>query len=84
MVAPNLLVVLSGQLRRHALGCYGDSDAITPYIDVLASHGVRFENACAAYPVCVPFRFTIMTGIPAHSRLVPAVNLPRAPQAPQA
>ena len=55
---PNILIILSDQLRRQALGCYGDVDARTPHIDQLARNGVRFRNACSTYPICVPFRFT--------------------------
>lgn len=76
---PNILIILSDQLRRHALGCYGDSTAKTSNIDALAARGVQFDNACSSYPVCVPFRFTFMTGIPAHSRLVPAIEWRMAP-----
>ena len=59
---PNLLVLLSDQLRRQALGIYGDPDARTPHLDAFAQEGIRFDNACSTYPICVPFRFTLMTG----------------------
>ncbi len=74
MNSPNILVILSDQLRRRALGCYGDRDAHTPHIDALAQNGVRFENSCSTYPICVPFRFSLMTGEYAHSRQVPGIN----------
>lgn len=74
MARPNVIVVLADQLRRQALGCYGDADAITPHIDRLAVDGVRFANACSTYPICVPFRFTMMTGHYAHTRLVPGIE----------
>jgi arylsulfatase A-like enzyme len=68
---PNILVILSDQLRRQALGCYGNCDVATPHMDALAKSGVRFSNACSTYPVCVPFRFSLMTGEYAHTRFVP-------------
>lgn len=68
---PNILVILSDQLRRQALEIYGDPHVATPSINALAKTGVRFANACSTYPVCVPFRFTLMTGEYAHSRFVP-------------
>lgn len=71
---PNLLVVMADQLRRQALGAYGDPNVSTPHIDGLASSGVRFDRACSTYPVCVPFRFSLMTGEYAHSRSVPAIE----------
>ena len=77
---PNLLVILSDQLRRHALGCYGDPDARSPHIDKLSNDGVRFSNACSTYPICVPFRFTMMTGEYAHTRLVPGIEYRMSPR----
>lgn len=76
---PNVIVVLCDQLRRQALGCYGDSDAVSPHIDALAADGVRFANACSTYPICVPFRFTMMTGHYAHTRLVPGIEWRMSP-----
>ncbi len=76
---PNMLVILSDQLRRQALSCYGDPDARTPNIDRMASDGVRFSNACSTYPICVPFRFTLMTGEYAHTRLVPGIEWAMSP-----
>ncbi len=70
---PNVLVILTDQLRRDALGCYGDENVSTPHIDALANNGVRYEAACSTYPVCVPFRFTLFTGHYAHSRQVPGI-----------
>ena len=71
---PNLIVLLSDQLRRQALGVHGDPDARTPHLDAFAQQGVRFDNACSTYPICVPFRFTLMTGEYAHVRKVPGIE----------
>ena len=76
---PNILILLSDQLRRQALSVYGDPDARTPHIEALAAQGVRFTQACSTYPVCVPFRFTMMTGEYAHTRVVPAIEYRMAP-----
>ncbi len=73
MKHPNVIVILADQLRRDALGCYGDRAVRTPQIDRLATQGVRFTHACSSNPVCVPFRFSLMTGECSHSRLVPAI-----------
>ncbi len=76
---PNLLIVMADQLRRDALSCYGDPNVSTPHIDRLAARGVRFEAAVASYPICVPFRFSFMTGQHAHTRLVPALEFRLSP-----
>tara|TARA_Y100001934_G_scaffold280615_1_gene387806 strand:+ start:712 stop:2076 length:1365 start_codon:yes stop_codon:yes gene_type:complete len=76
---PNILIVLSDQLRRHALSCYGDADARTPHTAQLAADGVACDQACSTYPICVPFRFTMMTGEYAHTRLVPGIEWRMSP-----
>ena len=76
---PNILILLSDQLRRQALSVYGDPDARTPHTEALAARGVRFSNACSTYPICVPFRFTMMTGEYAHTRAVPGIEYRMSP-----
>ena len=71
---PNVLIILADQLRRSALSCHGDANIQTPNIDALAQRGVRFSNACSTYPICVPFRFTFMTGQTAHSRQISSIG----------
>jgi arylsulfatase A-like enzyme len=75
----NILIILSDQLRRDTLSIYGDPNISTPNIDHLAQEGVRFTNACSTYPICVPFRFTLMTGEYGHSRFVPAIEWRMSP-----
>ena len=79
MKKPNILIILSDQLRRDVLSIYGHPNISTPNIDKLANEGVRFQNACSSYPICVPFRFTLMTGEYAHSRFVPAIEWRMSP-----
>ncbi len=76
---PNVLIVLSDQLRRQALSTYGDPNIVTPHVDALAGRGVRFENASSTCPICVPFRFTFMTGLYAHDRKVPGIEYRMSP-----
>jgi arylsulfatase A-like enzyme len=75
----NILIILADQLRRQALGCYGNHDVATPNIDRLARSGAQFEAACSTYPICVPFRFTLMTGQYAHTRQVPGIDWRMSP-----
>lgn len=62
MKRPNVLFLTVDQLRTDALGCYGGTWSKTPNIDALAAQGVRFEQAYAAAPECVPSRTTWLTG----------------------
>jgi arylsulfatase A-like enzyme len=76
---PNVLLIISDQLRRCALGCYGDPNVSTPHIDELARDGARFTAASSTYPVCVPFRFSLMTGEYAHTRFIPSIEWRMSP-----
>lgn len=59
---PNLVVLLSDQLRASALPLYGESQIDTPCIDRLASEGASFTNAISTCPVCTPYRAMMLTG----------------------
>jgi arylsulfatase len=63
MSQPNLLFIMPDQLRADFLGCYGADFADTPHIDSLCDSGVRYANACAPHPVCVPMRSSLLTGV---------------------
>ena len=63
---PNLLLVTSDQHRADTLGCAGHPCVRTPHLDQLAREGVRFDNAYADCPVCIPARTTLITGRRAH------------------
>lgn len=79
MTRPNVILVISDQLRRQALGCYGDPNVSTPHIDALAASGTRFDAASSTYPVCVPYRFSLMTGEYAHTRFIPSIEWRMSP-----
>ena len=51
---PNLIVLLPDQLRPDFLSCYGASFIDTPHSDSIAEHGVRYDLAYSASPLCVP------------------------------
>lgn len=59
---PNILWLSCEDISAH-LGCYGDSHAITPNLDRLASEGVRYTNAFTTAGVCAPCRSGIITGM---------------------
>ncbi|MEE3073152.1 MAG: sulfatase-like hydrolase/transferase, partial [Actinomycetota bacterium] len=58
----NILLFTPDQLRADALGCFGNSEAITPNFDNLAKRGTRFSSAWSQHSVCGPSRTSIMTG----------------------
>ena len=58
----SVLVVSVDTLRADALGCYGRSDARTPWIDRIAADGVRFETARAHNVVTLPSHANLLSG----------------------
>jgi arylsulfatase A-like enzyme len=59
---PNVLFILTDQMRAEAMGCAGNPVVKTPHLDALAEQGVLFTNAIANCPVCTPSRAMLMTG----------------------
>jgi iduronate 2-sulfatase len=58
---PNVLLLCVDDLKP-ALGCYGDTLAISPNIDRLAARGVRFDLAYCNQSVCAPSRNNLLLG----------------------
>lgn len=59
---PNILVILTDQQSASMMSCAGNEYVRTPAMDSLASSGVRFVRAYCTDPVCIPSRFSLMTG----------------------
>ena len=62
MKQPNVLIIMTDEHRRDALGCYGHALVRTPALDRLAARGTRFTNAYTPSPICVPARAALATG----------------------
>jgi len=60
---PNILWITIEDTSPQFIGCYGNKDARTPYIDQLAKEGVRFTNAFSTGTVSSPSRTCIITGV---------------------
>ncbi|MGZ0708276.1 sulfatase family protein [Coraliomargarita sp. W4R53] len=60
---PNILYILTDQMRSTALSCAGVEKVHTPHLDRLAAEGTRFTNAVANTPSCAPSRGNIFTGL---------------------
>ncbi len=59
---PHILVILTDQQHAGMLSCARNPWLKTPHMDRLAGDGVRFERAYCANPVCMPSRFSMLTG----------------------
>ena len=60
--SPNILFFLIDDLGAMDLSVQGSTFYETPAVDRLAADGMRFTQAYAAHPRCVPSRHAIMTG----------------------
>jgi arylsulfatase A-like enzyme len=60
---PNILLILADDLGYGDLGCYGQKQIKTPYLDHLAGEGMRFTSFYAGSTVCAPSRCALMTGL---------------------
>lgn len=57
----NVLFISVDDLRPQ-LGCYGQSEMVTPHFDRFASEGVIFTNHFVQCPACAPSRYSMLTG----------------------
>jgi choline-sulfatase len=62
MNPPNILFIMTDQQRFDTIAALGHGHAQTPNLDRLAARGVACTNAYSSCPVCVPARYTLMTG----------------------
>ncbi|MEM6562579.1 MAG: sulfatase-like hydrolase/transferase, partial [Planctomycetota bacterium] len=63
---PNILLVMTDQHRKGAVGCYPNAaghPVSTPNLDRLAEQGVVFDTAYTTCPVCSPARASLQTGL---------------------
>jgi choline-sulfatase len=79
----NVLVLMSDEHSRFAMGAYGHPIIRTPNLDALAARGTRFTNAYCGSPICVPSRSTFATGRYAHDieawdNASPYLGMPRS------
>lgn len=63
MKQPNILLIMTDQMRGDCLGIAGHPDVKTPYLDTLAAQGVLFDNAYSACPSCIAARAALHTGM---------------------
>ena len=63
---PNIVLMVSDDHGREALGAYGNPAVNTPHLDALAQDGVRFTNAFCTTASCAASRSTILTGMHNH------------------
>lgn len=74
---PNVIWFFGDQHRAQALAISGDPNVSTPNIDSLATLGVQLTGAVSGFPLCCPFRGSLLTGryphhaVPGHEHPLP-------------
>ena len=58
---PNILFLMTDQMRGDCIGYAGHPNVKTPYLDSIASTGHFFENAYTTCPSCIAARAALMT-----------------------
>jgi choline-sulfatase len=66
MTQKNILFILTDQQRADSLGAVSGR-AGTPSLDALAQEGTLFADATTTSPVCIPARFSLMSGLYPHN-----------------
>lgn len=59
---PNILIIYADQMRYDSMSPSGNRIVKTPHLQRLSDEGVTFDNAFTSYPLCCPFRASMMTG----------------------
>ena len=59
---PNIIFVFADQLRAGSVGDAGEESVITPNFDKSAKGSAHFKHSVSTYPICTPYRGSLLTG----------------------
>ncbi len=77
----NAIWIFGDQHRAQALSCNGDPNLNTPNIDRLSAEGQNYERAVSGFPLCCPYRGSLLTSRYPHE-CVPGHEYPIPPEMP--
>jgi len=58
----NIILIMADDLGYGDIGCFGNTDIKTPFLDRMASEGLKFTNYYSNGAVSTPTRISLMTG----------------------
>ena len=67
MNQPNVIIIMSDQMKATASHLYGSAFCQTPSLERMANEGVLFKHAVTPHPLCVPCRISFWTSQFPHS-----------------
>lgn len=59
---PNIVFIMTDQMRGDCMGIAGHPDVKTPFLDTLAARGTLFDRAYSACPSCIAARAASIQG----------------------
>lgn len=61
-LSPNIILIMADDLGYGDIGCFGNEKIQTPFLDKLASEGLKFTDFHSNGAVCSPTRAALLTG----------------------
>ena len=77
----NVIWIVTDQQRAESLSINGSCNSSTPNLVTLARTGVNFTSAVSGFPLCCPFRGSMLTGVYPH-KCVPGHEYQLNPEQP--
>lgn len=77
----NMIWVFTDQQSAHMLSCNGNPNLNTPNLDIFANRGVNCSGAVSGFPLCCPFRGSLLTSRYPH-KCVPGHEYRMDPEMP--
>lgn len=62
MNRPNIVYILTDQMRAQATGYAGDQNVKTPFLDQMARRSINMSSTVSVCPICTPSRACLMSG----------------------
>lgn len=59
---PNIILIMADDLGYGDIGCFGNNEILTPFLDKMATEGLKFTDFHSNGAVCSPTRAALLTG----------------------